>query len=121
MATAPSLHPNVPAAPARTNKLTMPGNKNAAVLRILLEENPDIPPGGQFIGHNGNSYMLKPGSWCDVPVPILEILDHAVTSVPVVDEQTKQIIGYREKLRYPYRVAPGQIDPRALLEDAAVA
>ena len=90
----------------------MPGNKGAKTLRIMLEENADIPPTGQYIGHNGNGYMLKPGMWVEVPIPLLEILDRAVGSVPEVDPNTRQVIGWREKLRYPYRIAPGQIDPR---------
>lgn len=105
---------NVPQAgdppPAKSvKKITMPGNKGVKVLRILLEENQDIPPTGQFIGHNGNSYLLKPGVWVDVPMPIIEILNNAVAKVPERDPQTQQIIGWREKMRYPYRVAPGQM------------
>jgi len=105
--------------PGKPPAIKMPGNLQAKTLRIMLEENADIPPSGQFIGHNGNSYMLKPGIFVDVPIPLLEILDHAVTSVPQLDPQTKQVIGWRQKLRYPYRIAPGQTDPRQPREEAA--
>jgi hypothetical protein len=70
---------------------------------ILLEENDDIPPTGLFLGHNGNGYLLKPGEPVYAPNHILEILDHAVTSSPVVDPVTKQVIGHRDRMRFPYR------------------
>lgn len=74
---------------------------------IQLEENDEIPPTGQFFGHNGDSYLLKPGEPAHVPNKIIEILDHAVTSSPVVDPVTKQVIGHRDRMRFPYRrVAP---------------
>jgi len=92
-----------------TPEIKMPGHKGMRTMKILLEENPDIPPTGQFIGHNGVSYLLKAGMWCDVPMPIIEILNHAVMQVPDRDPTTNQIIGWREKLRYPYRVAPGSM------------
>lgn len=92
-----------------TPKINMPGHKGMKTMKILLEENTDIPPNGQFIGHNGVSYMLKPGIWVEVPLPIIEILNNAVQKVPEIDPNTRQVIGWREKLRYPYRVAPGSV------------
>jgi len=35
---------------------------------------------------------------------LVEILDNAVEDRPVQDPLTKRIIGYRKRLRYPYRV-----------------
>jgi hypothetical protein len=70
---------------------------------IVLEENDEIPPTGQFIGHNGTGYLLKPGEPALVPAHIIEILDHAVTSTPVVDPVTKQVTGHRDRMRFPYR------------------
>lgn len=90
-----------------TPRIDMPGRKGIKTLKILLEENADIPPTGQFIGHNGTTYLLRPGIWVEVPLPIIEILDNAVQQVPQRDPVTNQITGWREKLRYPYRVAPG--------------
>lgn len=107
------LKPNLPNVSGKAvPKVVMPGHMKMRTLRIMLEENEDIPPSGQFIGHNGNSYFLCPGAWVDVPLPLLEILDNAITSTPVVNPQTRQIIGHRPKLRYPYRIQPGQRDPR---------
>lgn len=71
--------------------------------RILVEENSDIPPTGLFLGHNGRGYMLKPGVPVVVPLPLLEILDNAITTIPVFDNTTRQIVGYRDRLRFPYR------------------
>ena len=75
-----------------------------STIRILLEESDDIPPSGLFLGHNGRTYMLKPGVEVDIPVFLKEILDHAVITVPQMDHTTKQIIGWRSRQKYAYRV-----------------
>lgn len=72
-------------------------------IRIMLEDNDAIPPGGQFIQVQGFPYILMPGYEVDVPESILDVLDHAVMSVPVTDVD-KQVVGYRDRLRFPYRV-----------------
>lgn len=72
-------------------------------VKILLEESDEIPPTGLPIGHNGRAYVIKPGEVVEVPQFLLDILDNAVMSVPVVDPATKQVVGYRERLRYSYR------------------
>lgn len=71
--------------------------------RIMLEENPDIPPTGLFIGLNGRGYILKPGEVADVPNPLISILDNAEQLMPYTDPSTNQIVGYRSRLRFPYR------------------
>jgi hypothetical protein len=70
---------------------------------IQLEENDDIPPTGLFLGHNGTGYLLKPGEPAEVPNHIIEILDHAVTTMPVTDPVNKRVIGHRDRMRFPYR------------------
>lgn len=70
---------------------------------ITLEDNDDIPPTGLFLGHNGTGYLLVPGEPVLVPEHILEILDHAVISVPVTDKNSKRVIGHRQRTRFPYR------------------
>lgn len=71
--------------------------------RIVLEDNDQIGPSGQFFGADGKGYMLRPGEEADVPDSILNILDTAVASIPVTDG-TQTVIGYRDRLRFPYRV-----------------
>ena len=75
-------------------------------VRIVLEENDGIPPTGQFFGLNGKGYMIRPGEEVNVPKGIIEILDQAVMLAPVMNQQTRQVMGYRDRLRYPYRVIP---------------
>lgn len=69
---------------------------------IRLEENPEIPPVGQFFACNGRSYMLKPGVDAVVPIELVNVLNDAVTAVPQTDPDTLQLIGMREKKRFPY-------------------
>ncbi len=71
-------------------------------VRIVLEENDQIGPSGQFFGADGRGYMLRPGEEADVPESILNILDTAVMSVPVKDG-SDTVTGYRDRLRFPYR------------------
>jgi hypothetical protein len=75
-------------------------------VRIILEENENIPPTGQFFGANGRGYILRPGEAADVPQSILNILDTAVMATPIVDGGNT-VIGYRDKLRFPYRIVRG--------------
>lgn len=70
---------------------------------IVLEDNDDIPPTGLPVSHNGNAYIIMPGEPVHVPNHILEILDHAVTSGPIVDRHSKRVVGYRDRLQFPYR------------------
>lgn len=72
--------------------------------RVILEENDAIPPMGLFLGHNGKGYLLQAGVEADVPNFLLDILNNAITSQAVTDPSTKQIVGYRNRMRYPYRV-----------------
>lgn len=72
-------------------------------ITIVLEDNDDIPPGGQFIGVDGVGYKLQSGVEAKVPRSILEVLDAAVMSVAVKNAE-HQVIGYRDRLRFPYRI-----------------
>lgn len=76
-------------------------------IRIILEENDEIPPTGLFVSLNGRAYLIRPGEPVDIPPGVKEILDHAVMSSPQLDPQTKQVVGYRERTRYSYRLVTG--------------
>lgn len=78
--------------------------KRPTTTRIVLEENDNIPPTGLFVGDNGRGYLIRPGEEVDVPSGVLEILQNAITSVPTIDPQSLQVIGYRSKMMYPFRV-----------------
>lgn len=47
---------------------------------------------------------LRPGEEAAVPVELLSLLNDALTDVPVIDPITSQVLGYKKKLRYPYRI-----------------
>lgn len=70
---------------------------------ILVEENDDIPPTGLYVGHNGTGYLLRAGEPISVPSFLLDILDHAIMTAAVTDPTTRQVIGQRQRMRYPYR------------------
>lgn len=78
-------------------------------VRIVLADNAEIPPTGQFIGVNGRSYVLRSGEEAEVPIEILGVLDSAVTSVAVLDEN-EQIVGFRDRPRFPYRIIERDIN-----------
>ncbi len=82
------------------------------MVRIQLEENESIPPGGQFIGVQGEGYILKPGVPTMVPLGVVEVLDNMVMSVPIQDEM-QTVIGFRDRLRFPYRMLKPEGDARA--------
>lgn len=81
----------------------IPEAKPQPRIKVVLMDNDNIPPGGQFISVDGVPYLLQPGVEADVPANVLDVLDHAVMSVPVTDEN-KNVIGYSDRLRFPYRV-----------------
>ena len=96
---------DVPALKPKSKPRAAKGEK---MVTIHLEENENIPPTGQFIqfgaGNTLRSFMLRPGEDVTVPEAILHILDQAVQDVPQIDNVTKQVVGYRKRLRFPYRV-----------------
>lgn len=103
------IEPNIDPPKGTKTKVRKPETQaNASApgrVRIVLEENEDIPPTGQFIGLNGIGYILRPGVPVDVPLGVKEILDNAVLDVPQVNPDTLEVIGTRPKMRYPYRLA----------------
>lgn len=72
-------------------------------IRIVIEDNDQIPPGGQFVQVNGRSFLIQANYEVEVPREVCDVLDHAVMSVPITDAMNT-VIGYRDRLRFPYRV-----------------
>lgn len=96
---------DVAPAPVKAKRKAMADTpKVRKMTRILLEESNNIPETGLYLGHNGKGFLLKPGVQVDVPPEIIEILDHAVQSIPTVDPQNFAITGMRDQMKYPYRV-----------------
>jgi len=80
-----------------------PPVQTARRFKIILEEDPGIPPVGLFICANGKTYMLMAGVEASVPREVVGVLDDAVISVPIIDPQSQRVTGYRSRLRFPYR------------------
>lgn len=91
--------------PAQTvpRKGWKPAKVSNAMVDIVVSENEDIPPTGLFIGLNGKGWLIRPGEKVSVPQGIVDILDNAITSVPQVDPGSRQVVGYRDRMRYPYQ------------------
>lgn len=91
--------------PAKNDKVRKPKTVTKADrIKIQLEENDDIPPTGLFVGVNGDSFLIRPGSEVEVPPSVVEVLRNAVTSMPTVDPTSGQVVGTRDRMRYPFRV-----------------
>lgn len=81
-----------------------PAPKPMKRIRIILEDNEAIPPTGLFISPNGRPYLLMPSVEADVPIEVINVLNDAVTSVGIVDTMTQRVVGFRNRLRFPYQV-----------------
>ena len=72
---------------------------------IILQESAHITRGqGQFFGVNGAGFLLKPGKKAYVPKAIVDILENAVEDIPDVDPDTLQVVGWKQRLRFPYSI-----------------
>ena len=90
-APAPAPAPAKPKGPAPVKKV-----------RILLEENDEVPPTGLFLSVNGVGYVLRAGEEAEVPEFLLDVLRHAETSVPRTEGD--RVVGYKNKSRFPFRI-----------------
>ncbi|MEY4763130.1 MAG: hypothetical protein RLZZ200_2986 [Pseudomonadota bacterium] len=73
-------------------------------VKIRLEHNDRIPKVGLNIGHNGTNYLLKTGVDINIPRKVLNVLNDAVASMPIIDPENQTIIGYEDRMMYPYRL-----------------
>ena len=87
------------------NKATKPrrSRKPKGYVKILLEESDEIPPSGLYIGVNDRSYFLQPGVEAEVPQGVVDVLENAIMSSPARDPATQRVVGYRDRLRFPFR------------------
>jgi len=99
----PKPEPEPEPAPKPKPKRATKASGRKGYVSITLEENENIPPTGLFVGMNGRGYLLKPGEKADVPQGVVDILDNAIMSTPIVDPSTKRVVGHRDRMRYPYR------------------
>jgi hypothetical protein len=110
------LTPNIPPAKdeamaeAALEKLVAVTPRAREYVKIILEDNEDIPPTGLFVGLNGEGFMIRPGYEVRVPIGVVEILQHAITHVATKDPQTNRYIGSRPRQRFPFRfVGPSNV------------
>jgi hypothetical protein len=104
----PKMEPALIDTPPEAPKLAV--SKLGPRVRIVLDDNDEVPPTGQFFGADGVGYMLRSGEAANVPPEIINILNTAVWDAPIVDPQTKQITGYRKRLRFPYRILSAGVE-----------
>ncbi len=86
------------------NPVSRPAITKPVLVKIILEENDDMPPTGLPVGLNGKLFIIQPGVEVSVPPGVVEILEHAITSVPVTSPHTRKIVGYRQRMRFPFRL-----------------
>lgn len=79
-----------------------PSDRNMKRIKIVLEDNTNIPRGGQFFCVNGYTALIRPGREVRVPEAIVDVLNNAIETVAERDESLK-IVGYKQVMRYPYR------------------
>lgn len=75
---------------------------------LILEDSKNIPPTGQFFGLNGRTWILRAGEPAHVPQAIVNLLDDAIEARPVFDTDGQKVIGYRDVLRFNYRIITEQ-------------
>lgn len=69
---------------------------------VMLDDGPDIPPTGVPLSVNGEVCMVLPNEPVHMKNKYVEVMDHAIISIPVIDSGQK-VIGHRERHRFPYR------------------
>jgi hypothetical protein len=96
--------PTVKAEPNSAGVQTKAPKDMQETVSIILEDNDDIPPTGLYVAMNGDGYRIPKGSPCRIPKFLKQVLDDATVSVPVTDPNTGQVIEWRNKQKYAYRM-----------------
>lgn len=99
---APKVVTEQPVRPELRGGVPNPADPNLKRVRIILNDSPNIPRGGQFFCVNGYTALIKPGKEVKVPEAVVDVLNNAIEYIPVKDENTLQVIGQRAALRFPY-------------------
>lgn len=81
-----------------------PAGPHDGWVKIQLENADDIPPNGLFVGVNGVGHVLTPGIPLLVPPGVVEVLRNAVMATPMIDPRTRQVMGYRDQMKYNFRI-----------------
>lgn len=76
----------------------------AKAVTVVFEETDEIPPTGQFISINGDAFVIVPGEEVTVPDFLLAHVDNCISGKPVVNPQTRKVVSYRNRSRFPYRI-----------------
>lgn len=120
-------------APVKKARSTNP-YKNEKRVCITLERTDKIPPTGQFFGYTAEveqvdgskhrvsrEYILRPGEKAWVPEGLTNVLDDAIESVPVLGGDGTSVVGYEDRLRFPYRIHVNEVMPAEYAEQAEAA
>lgn len=68
---------------------------------ITLHDSKEIPPGGQLVAVNGQQFRIPSGRKVIVPAAVLEVLDNALQSTPVLNDAL-QVVDYTHAPRLSY-------------------
>lgn len=73
-------------------------------VEVTLHATDEVPPGGQYVSVNGVGINIPVGRRCKIKQKYLNVLRDANTRIPVMDDNTMQVVGYRERMRFSIEV-----------------
>lgn len=82
--------------------------------RIIINENPNIPPEGVFLSLNGYAFLAKPGVEIDIPRPVRKMLDTRIETVTTYDTNGKEYT--RNVQKYSYVLVAEDVKPENVPE-----
>jgi hypothetical protein len=83
-----------------------PAPADAGRTWIVLDDNPNIAPTGQFVSVNGNGCLIRAGEPVLVRNEILEVLDNALESVAQTTASNQRTGRQHDRRRFSYHVVP---------------